>query len=66
MTPSAKCLHEELRRVPSHWASSWMYVCVGCEREQCIRVWALVCIRVHVCVPMYASMLSLYMRYACM
>ena len=30
-TPSTKCLREELRRMPSHWASSWMYVCVGCE-----------------------------------
>ena len=49
MTPSTKCLNEELTRVPSHWASSWMYVCVGCEREWCIRVWALVCIRACVC-----------------
>ena len=49
MTPSTKCLKEELRRVPSHWAISWRYVCVGCEREQCIHVWALVCIRACVC-----------------
>ena len=49
MTPSTKCLHEEQRRVPSHWASSWRYMCVGCEREQCIRVWTLVCIQACVC-----------------
>ena len=49
MTPSTKCLNEELTRVPSHWASSWRYMCVGCEREQCIRVWALVCIQACVC-----------------
>ena len=49
MTLSTKCLHEELRRVPSHWACSWRYVCVGCERKQCIRVWALVCIQACVC-----------------
>ena len=49
MTLSTKCLREEQTRVPSHWASSWRYVCVGCEREQCIRVWALVCIRACVC-----------------
>ena len=42
MTLSTKCLREELRSVPSHWASSYRYMCVGCEREQCIRVWALV------------------------
>ena len=49
MTPSAKCLHEEQRRVPSHWAISLKYMCVGCVREQCIRVWALVCIQACVC-----------------
>ena len=27
MTLSTKCLNEELRRVPSHWASFWRYVC---------------------------------------
>ena len=51
MTLSTKCLHEELRRVPSHWASSWRYVCVGCESE------------VHLCVGtgVYTSMcVSLY------
>ena len=49
MTLSTKCLREEQTRVPSHWASSWRYVCGGCERKRCIRVWALVCIRACVC-----------------
>ena len=65
MTPSTKCLNEELRRVPSHWASSWRYVCVGCERGSAF-VCGHLCAYKHVCVPMCASMLSLYMRYVCM
>ena len=49
MTLSAKCLYEEQRRVPSHWAISCRYMCAGCERERRIHVWALVCIRACVC-----------------
>ena len=48
MTPSTKCLHEELRRVPSHWAYSWKYV-GGDVRARCIRVWGLMCIQACVC-----------------
>ena len=56
------CLHEELRRVPSHWASSSKYVCGGCEREPRIRLWALVCIRacVTVCTCTYGSLCSCF------
>ena len=52
MTLSTECLHEEQRRVPSHWACCCRYVCGGggggCERERYIRVWALVAYK-HVC-----------------
>ena len=72
ITPSTKCLREELRRVPSHWANSWRYVCVGgggCKRERCIHVWALVCIRACVCVPtcvtVYTCTVYMYALYVC-
>ena len=66
MTPSTKCLNEELTRVPSYWASSWRYVCVCHVRGSSAYVCGHWCAYKHVCVPMHASMLSLYMRYACM
>ena len=46
MTPSTKCLHEELRRVPSHWGSSWRYV-----RGSSAFVCGYWCVYKHVCVP---------------
>ena len=54
-TPSTKYLREELRRMPSHWASSWIYVCVGCESavHSCVStgVYTSMCVY---CVYMYA------------
>ena len=63
MTPSIKCLNEELTRVPSHWASSWMYVCGADVRgamHSCVGTGVYTSMCVSLC------MLCLCMRYACM